>query len=245
MKIGVFDSGIGGFTVASALYEKHQFELVYLADQAHLPYGSKDPSELLKLVSQNINWFISQDIGTILIACNTVSSLINELRELFPKLNLISIIEETVKQIQNEKKLLILGTNQTVQSLSYLKLLNNDIDSKQVALPELASLIEDFADDEVIYNYLKPLLKPYKKEGRRLVLACTHYPLVLDLIKKASQSEIINIDYKKIKLANSVNGSSLTVYTTGKKEIMEKQLRVLYNIEVSVKEVYDEIFISE
>ncbi len=244
MKIGVFDSGIGGFTVAAALYKKRQFELIYLADQAHLPYGSKDPELLLQLVSENIKWFQRQGISTILIACNTVSSLIEELRGLFPNLTLISIIEETVKQINHEKRLLILGTNQTVNSLSYLKLLPNDCDVKQVALPKLASLIEDFASDFEISTYLNPLLAPFQNEKRRLVLACTHYPLVLDLIKQAALSEVIEIDYGKLVLPNSVNGSSLKVFTTGDKVVMERQLKELYQIEVSVTEVYDEIFIS-
>lgn len=243
MKIGVFDSGIGGITVVTQLKTKKLYDLVYLADQAHLPYGSKDQKELLGLIAKNFTWFKQQRITTILIACNTASSLIEPLRDLFPELTLISISEVTAQQVANGAKVLVLGTAQTVKSNNYPKLLAKQ-DVAQLALPELASLIENQTDSATIKAYLAPLLCPFQSSQREIILACTHYPLVAPFIKELSNLEILPVDYSLITLP-AAPVANLALYTTGSKAVMEQQLRDLFQLHLDVQEVYDEIFVGE
>lgn len=235
MKIGVFDSGIGGVTVALDLLKQGHYEMVYLADQAHLPYGQKSEAELLILMRANIHWFEKQGITTIILACNTASTLIDVLRKQFPHLHLISIVEETARQV-NSPSLLIVATQRTVDSQIYLRHLNPSIDVKQQALPQLAGLIESCASPEMIKQYLQPLLQPYHAP-REILLACTHYPLVKAMIETITDCPILTIHYAKMPISQKFKTSSIDVYTTGEALSMKQQLQTLFALDVEITEV--------
>lgn len=178
--IGVFDSGVGGFTVYQACVKRYpQHSFVLLADQMHLPYGDKSKEELHAILDAMMDIFRSLSITTILIACNTLSSLLDApTRQRHHDLTLISIIEPTLTRIPKQGSLMLLATQATLQAGKYQAALLAQ-DASRVIIPvngrQLAKHIED-GDEEHIQAFLTTYVFPHQVDF--IVLACTHYPLI-------------------------------------------------------------------
>ena len=192
--IGIFDSGIGGFTIYQACvkrYPHHSF--VLLADQMHLPYGDKTKAELLEILDTMLNAFRSLRIKTILIACNTMSSLLDQqLRSHYADLNLLSIIEPTLSKIPKQGSLMILATQATLNTGAYQKALLKDDPNRflvSVSGRQLAKLIEDH-DDVAIQSFVTSQVIPHQVD--HIVLACTHYPLITHTILQQKHVNVID-----------------------------------------------------
>ena len=125
MRIGVFDSGVGGLTVLKSLYKKYpNNEYYYIADSKHLPYGEKTKEELFSYASSIIDYFITQDIKVIVIGCNTICSTVyKDLESKYKDINFIGVIDATVDLFfkANKKNVLIIGTTNTIKSNNYGK----------------------------------------------------------------------------------------------------------------------------
>lgn len=219
MRIGVFDSGVGGLTVLKSLYEKYRDnEYVYIADSKHLPYGEKTKEQLFIYASSIINYFISQDIKLVIIGCNTICSTIyKELENKYKDITFIGVIDATVDLFlkSNKKNVLIIGTTNTIKSNKYqtkIKDKDSSINIYSLATPKLVPLIENNLDaSEEINN----ILSNYKNIDS-IILGCTHYKLIEHLIPKNitcidSSVGVINIIGKYIKNSKS----SIKIYTTG------------------------------
>ncbi len=193
--IGIFDSGIGGLTVAKAITKLMPHEnIVYFGDTAHLPYGEKS-SESIQHYSKKITSFLlAQDCKMVIIACNTASAVgYKALKPLFAdKQLLVNVIDPVAKYItQNIKSgnVGIIATKRTVKTRAYSKKINKaapNLQTTELATPLLAPMIEEgFFNNKIsqtiIDNYLgkRPL-----KEINALVLGCTHYPLIQQEIEK-------------------------------------------------------------
>ena len=202
--IGVFDSGIGGLTVAKAIRSYLPNEsLLYFGDTKHLPYGEKSVQSIQKF-SKNIAVFLEQQkCKMIVIACNTASSLAYEtIKNKCKDIEIVNVIDPIIKHISNcdhHDTIGIIGTKGTINSGIYLqkiKSINQNINVKSLATPILAAMIEggffkDKISQTIVHNYLKdPVLKGINK----LILACTHYPLIKELIKDYYSKEIEIID---------------------------------------------------
>ena len=187
--IGIFDSGIGGLTVANAIQKELPNEqLIYFGDIAHLPYGDKS-TEAIKTYSKHITQFLlEKECKAIIIACNTASALAyQEVKRIVNKQALvINVIDPIVNYISNkytDQKVGIIGTKGTIKSRVYvrkIKKINPTIDVTSLATPLLAPMIEEgFFNNKIsqtiINNYLST--KSFKKINA-LVLGCTHYPLI-------------------------------------------------------------------
>ncbi|WP_245574486.1 glutamate racemase [Hugenholtzia roseola] len=187
--IGVFDSGIGGMTVAKAISELlPQERLIYFGDTAHLPYGEKSTAALQAYVIKSIDFLLSHGCKVIVIACNSASAAAAELARAYTgsRAKVIDVITPMVEWVAKafpNREVGLIGTRQTVHSQVYQR----QIAQKQagialhaLATPLLASLIEEgFFNDqvskEVVKSYLSdPILAPIQA----LILACTHYPLI-------------------------------------------------------------------
>ena len=119
MRIGVFDSGVGGLTVLKALTEvSPNNEYIYFGDSLHLPYGEKKIDDLLKYTKNIIEFLKSQDVEAIVIACGTLSSTVYDYVKNKYDVKIYDIITPIVKSIQktNLKKVLLLGTEKTIQT---------------------------------------------------------------------------------------------------------------------------------
>lgn len=187
--IGIFDSGIGGLTVANAILKILPNEsIVYFGDTAHLPYGDKSP-EMIRKYSRSITEFLLQsDVKMIVIACNSASSAaFDYVRELAQEqhVEVINVIDPVVDYITNHqyRHVGVIGTRATIGSQIFPeKIHQKDAQLKVSALatPLLAPMIESgFVKGEISKAVIETYLADKSLNGiDALVLACTHYPLI-------------------------------------------------------------------
>ena len=256
MKVGIFDSGLGGLTVVSSIQKIFKgAQLFYIADTAYAPYGEKTPEEILNRCD-NITTYLLQNHGieALIVACNTATSAaIKHLREKFPFLIVIGTEPGIKPAILNTKSLNIgvLATPRTLKGDKYQLLVNELSITKKVKLYEQAciGLVEQIEKGEIdtkeTFDMLQKWLHPMKNENvDTIVLGCTHYPLVEDLIKKIMGNDITLIETgnaiaNRLKLLSEEKGHlnqgklEICVYHTGEinKQMIEKILENK-NIEV-------------
>ena len=187
--IGIFDSGIGGLTVASAIHKLLPREqLVYFGDTAHLPYGEKSP-EAIKYYSLKIAKFlVDRKCKIIVIACHTASSrayddLVQFLGNQVPIVNVIDPVVEKIVSDNRYKRIGVIGTKSTIKSNVYaekIRTLNPNINVFSLATPLLAPMIEEgFFNNQISNTVIDSYLSsPKLKNIDSLILACTHYPLI-------------------------------------------------------------------
>jgi glutamate racemase len=189
LPIGIFDSGIGGLTVANAIRKMLPNEqLIYFGDTAHMPYGDKSP-EAIKFYSLKIAKFLlDKHCKMIVIACNTASShafheLVHFLGDQVPIINVIDPVVDMMVKKGLDKKIGVIGTKSTIRSDIYAKKFksaNLDIEVSSLATPLLAPMIEEgFFDNNISKTIINSYLSSSKlKKIDSLILACTHYPLI-------------------------------------------------------------------
>lgn len=183
MKIGVFDSGIGGLTVLKRLIDKYpNNEYIYYGDTKNIPYGDKSIEELKVLASNIVEFLISKNVDMIVIACGTVSSNLSDYLKEKYNVKIVDIISPVINYLNNHEyeKIGVIATNATINSKVFSKSLNKDI--KEVACPMFVPLIESNNLTE-LQKYLDAYLNVLKDRDI-IVLGCTHYPLIKDEINK-------------------------------------------------------------
>ena len=206
--IGIFDSGVGGLTVAHAIKQILPTEsIVYFGDTAHLPYGDKS-AEAIRLYSKRITEFLLEhNSKVVLIACNTASaSAFNYLKEEFEgKTILLDVIDPVVNHLQNRNinKIGVIGTKRTISSGTYEEKLNKAMPSTTVvslATPLLAPMIEEgFIFDDISNAIIKSYLSNESLSGiEALILGCTHYPIIKNQISKIFNFNVEVVDSAKI-----------------------------------------------
>lgn len=218
--IGVFDSGLGGLTVAKALQSLLPSEsIVYFGDTARVPYGNKS-SELIKEYSLEIaDFLMKHDAKMIVVACNTASALALDKLQQHCTLPVIGVINpgaaEAVKTTRNNH-IGIIGTVATISSKAYekaLQTLNSDLKMTSQACPLLVPLAEEGwlegeVTNSIVNHYLSPL---NNNEIDTLILGCTHYPLLKDVIANQVNDETILIDSASA-VARAVRENLLETY---------------------------------
>ena len=193
MKIGVFDSGVGGLTVLKKLIENYpNNEYIYYGDTKNVPYGDKSIEELKILASKVVDFLIEKKVDMIVIACGTISSnLSNYLKEKY-KIKIIDIISPVINYLNNSnyEKIGVIATIATINSKIFSKNINKNI--KEVACPMFVPLIENNNLNELekcFDNYLNDL-----KDRDLIVLGCTHYPIIKDKISNYFGNNIKLLD---------------------------------------------------
>ena len=193
--IGMFDSGIGGLTVARAVARRLPHEqIVYFGDTAHLPYGDKSTAAIQAYSVKICDLLLRQNCKLIVIACNSASAAAYELvREYVgSKAQVLSVIDPIVAHLGQAyagRRVGLIGTKQTVNSNVYKKKvddLNAGVDLHSLATPLLVPMIEEgffknAISDDIIATYLS---QPDLANIDALVLACTHYPLIKEQIAR-------------------------------------------------------------
>jgi len=207
--IGIFDSGVGGLTVANAIRQILPNEnLIYFGDTAHLPYGDKS-SETITYYSKRITeYLLSQGCKTIVIACNTASAVAYEsIIELVDNraivVDVINPVVDFVAEAPAIKKVGIIGTKATINSGTYLKKINGlnaDIRVASLPTPLLVPMIEEgFIFDDISNAIIRSYLsKEELSDIDALILACTHYPIIKNQINKFYNFRVEVIDSSKI-----------------------------------------------
>lgn len=206
--IGVFDSGIGGLTVAHAIVNHLPKEnIIYFGDTVHLPYGDKSTAAIQAYAVKISHMLLQQGCKIILIACNSASAAAYELVKEYiaDKAIVMNVIDPVINYIKDHhttKRIGLIGTRQTVNSHIYKKKiddLNLGIELSASATNLLASAIEEFGNHRVIDALLEVYLAdPALAEIEALVLACTHYPIIKDRILTHYKKPIELIDSSDI-----------------------------------------------
>ena len=188
-KIGIFDSGIGGVTVLKEIIKILPNEnYIYFSDSANNPYGDKSDEQINLLCDNIVDFFIQENCKAIVIACNTASAKSAKfLRQKYTSIPIIAI-EPAYKMVHDysyNSPTLVMATKGTIESEKFNLLYHKYDNHKTILLPcvGLADLIEE-GNKEKIQEYLINHLGQYKGKIENVVLGCTHYPLIQNLIEE-------------------------------------------------------------
>lgn len=201
--IGVFDSGVGGLSVLAAIRQVLPHEdLLYLADQAHVPYGPRSLDQVRAFSEGITRFFITQDVKLIVVACNTASAAaLHYLRGVFPGMPFVGM-EPAVKPAAEHTRSGVVGvlaTPATFQGELYASVIErfaNGVKVLQNACPGLVMEIDQgWLDTPRVRNILEDALQPMLVEGiDTVVLGCTHFPFVIPTIKDIVGPQVRVID---------------------------------------------------
>ncbi len=189
--IGIFDSGVGGLTVYKAIRASFPEEdLIYFGDTARVPYGPKSRNTIIEYSVQNSRFLLQKGVKILIVACNTSSAVaLPELQSLtgIPIIGVIAPGAEMAARLSVNRRIGVIGTEGTVRSEAYSQAIKALIPEAEVfsqACPLFVPLVEEGwlehpASLQIVHEYLDPYLD---KDIDTLVLGCTHYPLLKELI---------------------------------------------------------------
>ena len=251
--IGIFDSGFGGITILRELLKLMPNEnYIYLGDNKNIPYGDKSKKEIIKLSSKMSDFLINKNCKILVIGCNTISASASEILKEKYNIPIIEVISNACAEVNKISKnnISIMATDFTVKSKIYLRKIkenNKEIKITQIVCKKLCPMIENgwesFEDRfEILNNYIKKI----NPNSDSLLLACTHYPLIIKDIKKVLKEnknenrnnikKIIEpsrptaLSVKKYLKENNLlnnnlkNKNRLTIYTTSSDKNKSKNL---------------------
>ena len=264
--IGVFDSGFGGLTVLKEIVKKlPRYDYIYLGDNARAPYGNRSFETVYRYTLECVKWFFSKDCHVVILACNTASAKAlrsiqqNDLPKIDPAKRVLGVIRpttEVIGSLSESKHVGILGTAGTINSNSYVLEIEKFYPALKVyqqACPMWVPLVENneydnHGTDFFVKKYIHKLLGQDEAIDT-ILLACTHYPLLMDKIKEyspadmriLSQGEIVAkslADYLKrhpeIESQCSQH-SSREFYTTDSTEDFDSHASIFYGEKVQSK----------
>jgi glutamate racemase len=199
--IGVFDSGVGGLTVVSALRRRLPREsILYLGDTARLPYGSKSPDTVTRYTRRNIEFLTGRGVKAVVVACNTASALALPNLDMH-ELPTWGVIEPgAIKAAQVSRgRVGVIATEATVRSDAYpraLRAVRPDLEIVSQACPLFVPLVEEgWHDDPITEEVARRYLRPLLEAGiDTLVLGCTHYPLLVPVLQRVAGPDVILVD---------------------------------------------------
>jgi glutamate racemase len=211
MKIGFFDSGLGGLTVMKAVAQSmSQYDYEFFGDTANLPYGDKTEEEIYELTKAGVEALFEKDCSLVVIACNTASAeTLRKLQDTFlaeeyPDRKILGVIIPMVEEVVecHAKRALLIATRRTIESGKYgreFSKFENSPELFSIATPTLVPLIEAGRIDEAVMEVVPMVQELILKGGDSLILGCTHYGLLKQGIEEHfghgvmifSQAEII------------------------------------------------------
>ncbi|MHB1277244.1 MAG: glutamate racemase [Bacteroidia bacterium] len=212
--IGIFDSGIGGLTVASAILERMPSErIVYFGDTAHLPYGDKSAKSIQAYSRAITHFLIGKGCKMVVVACNTASAVgYREVKKICGRQVLsANVIDPVVSHLGDQhqtRRVGIIGTKRTVSTRAYTKRIQEfypAIETAELATPLLAPMIEEgFFNNKISQTIINSYLSRKTLEQiDTLILACTHYPLI--------QKEIENYYKGRVRIVDSAGAVAIAV----------------------------------
>lgn len=266
--IGVFDSGYGGLTVLKEIVKKlPEYDYLYMGDNARAPYGSRSFETVYHYTLECVNWFFSQGCQLVILACNTASAKAlrtiqqNDLPHIDPTKRVLGVIRPTTEVVGSYTKsnsVGVLGTTGTVQSQSYpieIAKCYPHIKVYQEACPMWVPLVENnehnsIGADYFIQQHINNLLQQ-NSHIDTILLACTHYPLLIDKIKQVapaginilSQGEIVAnslatylSNHPEMEAKCSKNGK-LSFFTTDSTESFDSKATIFFGQKVISRHV--------
>lgn len=201
--IGIFDSGIGGLTVLkeiiSVLPNEH---IIYLGDTARVPYGVRTAETVTRYSFENTRFLLSREVKLLVIACNTASAISLDAVKREFALPVIGVLEPGARAAAastKNRRIGVIGTEATIRSGAYekaIRALDPAITVESLACPLFVPLVEEgWTDNDVVELVARRYLAPLAERGiDTLVLGCTHYPLLKDVITRVMGGSITLID---------------------------------------------------
>ena len=257
--IGIFDSGAGGLTVASAVKNLLPEEkIIYFGDTAHLPYGDKSREAIQEYSIKISDFLIEKACKVILIACNTASAAAFDVvkNHVGKKAIVMNVIDPATKFIASSKykKVGIIGTKGTISSKSYpskIAKLNPQKNVVSLATPLLAPMIEEgFIYDDISNAIVKKYLsEPILDDIDALILACTHYPIIKNQIRKfynfktkiIDSSQVVAQNLKKIltknNLRNTQENPEHEFYISDYSSFFKETAEIFFDDEVNLQKI--------
>ena len=199
IKIGIFDSGIGGFTILNSLLKtRKDVEVVYLADTKRIPFGNKGFKEIRYIAKEICTFFEDKNLDALLIACNTTNACALDILENNLRIPCFDLIN-SVSEIVNKKIIGVFATQTTVRSSYYKNALISKKENLKIIQQECPEFVPEIEKENLNFNkldyflnlYLKPLLN---KNIEELILGCSHYPLIYDFLRKKLDLNIRIVD---------------------------------------------------
>lgn len=200
--IGVFDSGVGGISVLRELVKQMPGEdFIYFGDSVHAPYGTKPLEEVRQLTITNVRFLLESGAKSIVVACNTATSAaVAQLRNMYPDVPLVGI-EPAIKpavMCKENSCIVVMATPMTLKQEKFQNLMRqyeNMADIVPLPCPGLMEFVErGILDGEELTIYLERLLGSVNKSINSVVLGCTHYPFVKDVIQRIAGDSVMVFD---------------------------------------------------
>lgn len=202
--IGIFDSGVGGLTVVKEFNKYLPNEnIIYFGDTARVPYGSKSPEEILTIVREIISWMLTFDVKAVAMACNTSSALALDIVQSEFDIPIFGLIKPTVNYLntlnRKPEKIGVIATEATVKSHAYsksIKTMLEDTEVVEMGCPGLVEIIESGQiKTKLAYREVSRFLEPLiSRDIKNIILGCTHYPFLSDLIKDIYNNDVTLIN---------------------------------------------------
>ena len=199
LKIGLFDSGIGGFTILNSLLKtRKDVEVFYLADTKRIPFGNKNFKEIRLIAKEICSFFEDKNLDALLIACNTTNACALDILEKNLRIPCFDLIN-SVSEIVDKQIIGVLATQTTVDSLYYEQAIASKNENLKIFQQECPEFVSQIEKEKLNFNelnylsdlYLRPLLN---KNIQELILGCSHYPLIYDFLRKKIDPKIKIID---------------------------------------------------
>lgn len=245
MAIGVFDSGVGGLTVFSSLAKNFpKLDMYYLGDTARVPYGSRSKDTIIRYSLECAEYLISNfSIEALVVACNTASSYaLDVLRHAYgiPVIGVVEPGAEKALSVSESGKIGVIGTRGTIRSGSYRAMLeskckNDSLEIYEKACPLFVPLVEEMMiDNDIARLTVKNYLDSLTDSGiDTLILGCTHYPVLKNLIKdiypaiKVVDSSEVILEYVKALPINFMEYGNRNIFVTDESPAFETLKNVL------------------
>jgi len=253
-KIGIFDSGFGGLSVLRAvLHVLRGHPIVYLADQAHVPYGQRSMKEVQEFSIEITRWLLEQSCEEIIVACNTASAAaLHHLRNVYPDVPFVGM-EPAIKPAAEQTKSGVVGviaTPATFQGAMYTSVVERFASGVIVLENTCPGLVEEIEaghlDGPETHRILQTALQPMLEKGiDTIVLGCTHFPFVIPVIQEIAGPNVRVIDpapaiarqaarMLKTSTGSVVQNTSVKFYTTGNPTIFFENIQFFLSTETQI-----------
>lgn len=261
LKVGVFDSGVGGLSVLRSIHDRlPHLEIIFFADQAHVPYGRRQLDEIRSFSQQITLFLLERDIDLLVVACNTASAAaLKFLRQQFPRLPIVGM-EPAVKPASEQTRTRavgVLATPATFQGELYQSLVHKYGEGLQIYQDTCPGLVEEIEAGNltgektrsILENALLPMIT---LNVDTIVLGCTHYPFVIDTMRRIAGKHIQVIDpapavaHRVQALLNQQfpermpisSSGSTQFFTSGDPLVLQKQIKLLIGLETAVRSAH-------
>ena len=258
--IGIFDSGVGGLTVASAINTILPNEnMIYFGDTAHLPYGDKSMESIQYYSKKIASFLLEKNCKVVLIACNTASAhaldaVQTHVGDKIKVFNVIDPVVELITSSRKHQKIGVIGTKGTISSGTYMrKILEQKPDARvtSLATPLLVPMIEEgFIYDDISNAIIRSYLSNEQLAGiDSLILGCTHYPIIKNQIRKYYNFNVKVVDSGQIvatklkaylhesNLLNDVSKSNHQFFVSDYTDLFEKISEMFFEDRVNLQMV--------